>query len=569
MALASHVATLGDLFGNGLFVHASVQRDFQWTEKECEELVDDLYRAFSLTPSGASMADPDAADEELEPEDDVDAGATKLELTDRPYYLGTVVLGDPDAEDRRPVFDGLQRLTALTILIAVVRDLLGQSELSERLHRAIIKPPNLARMRLPVRDGSLHDEVQVRGATQRALNRPPATDMGLRIRSARALFKRKLHSWPVEQKTAFAEFLLERSAFTVLEVKDAFLAIRIFMSTNTRGKPLRRSDVLKGQIIELVAQESGAEAAERAATQWSSFQKRLGDDLEMYIRCVAFMSDGRDRGIDFVGGLFQHLQETKGASAFVGQLGNALNAWDALNHYRDARRPLSKIDAAILRMSLIPWHEWKPLALAILKEFGASAEALLVKLERMTVAIELADLARARRSTLYAKALTALRHGRGANWTPYRITKDRRARLVSVLQDTALEPREARPIIVWLDALKAGGQAPAYLAEGTLEHVLPCNPDESWNVNFPTPELRQTCAQQIGNMAWVDEASNVELGALGLPLKQSIIRRKKLHQRYALIGDVLRERNWSPESVAARTKTLANVVLNYLGQPGL
>lgn len=568
MTLMSSVMSLEGLFADELFVHASVQRDFQWTDKECDQLIDDLWRAFALTPRGAGLIVRESDKENGEGAAGESSSEAPQEIVDRPYYLGAVVIGQKDDEERRAIFDGLQRLTAITILMAVLRDVLGEGDVAERLHRAIFKPPHTPRMRLPIRDGSLHDEVQVRGATKKALNKPPATDMAERIRTARALFKRKAKNWTKEEAGGFASFILERTLLTIVEVDDAFLAIRIFMSTNTRGKPLLRADVLKGQIVELVAQESGAEAAERAAAQWSSFQKRLGDDLELYIRSVAFMNDRRDRGIDFVGGLFNHLQQAKTASAFVGQLSNAITAWEALMRHREARRPLSKADATLWRMTFIPWHEWKPLALAVLKDYRADAEALLVKVERMTIAIAIADLSRDRRSEIYARALESLYRTRGgANWTPYRITAERRARILSGLFDTALEPRDARPVVSWLEALRAGAAAHTYLAEGSLEHILPLNPDSSWQADFPTAEIHQTNAQQLGNMAWIDKASNDQLAHNPFPVKQSIIRRLKLQQRYALIGDVLKQKSWNPEVVAARTKGMANTVLAYIGQP--
>lgn len=108
------------------FAIPDYQRPYAWGKDEALQLLDDLQSALDRD-------------------------------TDEPYFLGSVVLvkekGVPDAE----VIDGQQRLTTLTILLAVLRDLATVPTLSTDIQKFIEEPEVLwndqpARPRLRLRD---------------------------------------------------------------------------------------------------------------------------------------------------------------------------------------------------------------------------------------------------------------------------------------------------------------------------------------------------------------------------------------------------------------------------------
>ena len=92
------------------YVIPSYQRPYAWTTDETSELFDDLYDFYRT-----------------EPEDS--------------YFLGSIVLIKEEGNPRAEVIDGQQRLTTLTILLAVLSDQF-EGELRDKLKKYVEEPGN-------------------------------------------------------------------------------------------------------------------------------------------------------------------------------------------------------------------------------------------------------------------------------------------------------------------------------------------------------------------------------------------------------------------------------------------
>ena len=108
--LNAEVVTIEQLFQLGHFRPASVQRDYEWTLKQCSELLDDLLRVSAdagheaVTHSSDSQAD---ADDEEPPAPGMQLDADLPESGPVPaYFLGSIVVR-PKAIGSLEVFDGL------------------------------------------------------------------------------------------------------------------------------------------------------------------------------------------------------------------------------------------------------------------------------------------------------------------------------------------------------------------------------------------------------------------------------------------------------------------------------
>ncbi|MFF3878986.1 DUF262 domain-containing protein [Streptomyces sp. NPDC001978] len=64
---------------------------------------------------------------------------------DEPYFLGSIVLVKANRNAHADVIDGQQRLTTLTILLALLRDLTEDPELRSDLNKLVIEPGNKVR----------------------------------------------------------------------------------------------------------------------------------------------------------------------------------------------------------------------------------------------------------------------------------------------------------------------------------------------------------------------------------------------------------------------------------------
>jgi len=99
--LEAHDKLIREIFeGSYQFEIPDYQRPYAWTTEQATELFDDLYSA---------MQDARAA------------GASSQ------YFLGSIVLIKADRDPKSFVVDGQQRLSTLTILLAVLRVLMPNS----------------------------------------------------------------------------------------------------------------------------------------------------------------------------------------------------------------------------------------------------------------------------------------------------------------------------------------------------------------------------------------------------------------------------------------------------------
>ena len=105
--------------GNYVFSVPSYQRPYSWTKDNAAELFDDLFDAYqNKTSEGDS------------------------------YFLGSLVLKKDPYKPNSDIIDGQQRLTTLTILLAILRDQLSSSiefnVFSKDLHSRIFKSDQIS-----------------------------------------------------------------------------------------------------------------------------------------------------------------------------------------------------------------------------------------------------------------------------------------------------------------------------------------------------------------------------------------------------------------------------------------
>ena len=254
-----------------LFEIPDYQRPYAWTTEQAGELLDDLLMAMNT-------------DEET------------------PYFLGSIVLiKDPDRA-RAEVVDGQQRLTTLTILFCVLRELTGDQEHRDELDmyvRARGRP--LAgihdRFRLSLRDRdqeSFRKNVQAVGKLEDFLksggNLP---DSQRRIRENADHIWRNLKTASQRKCERLARFLILRCYLVVVSASDQDSAYRIFSVMNDRGLNLSPTDILKAEIIGSIDLQRRAQYTD----VWEEIEEDLGRedfrDLFAHIRMIQVKSKAR------------------------------------------------------------------------------------------------------------------------------------------------------------------------------------------------------------------------------------------------------------------------------------
>ena len=198
------------------FVPANIQRDFQWTKHEIAQLLDDL-------------ADFIATDEPV-------------------YYLGPMV-GTQSDQRKISIYDGLQRTTTLTILIAALRDRITDPVLKGRLNRCIKNEDDGSpRLTLSGNNNSLKTLVQDDDATIGLATGGSQFGIHRTIRDNRNVIVRRLDRQSEDELTILAKALLEKTEVIFVLTSSQSVAERIFDTTNRRGLSIETHDLIKSRL---------------------------------------------------------------------------------------------------------------------------------------------------------------------------------------------------------------------------------------------------------------------------------------------------------------------------------
>lgn len=558
---------LGRLLVLGHFAPAAVQRDFRWEKKECRALLDDFSRAFieaGLDPT-ALLKDGDMAEDDPMP---------PKRLPD--YFLGSIVLME-NAPGEFSIFDGQQRITSCTALLATLRDRCSSSELTEELDACVRDAEHMGRLALNLRDHTLSYDVQRPGATRtfwRDEDRDGVSDAGLRLRAAISVFRGEIDRWDVRKLDAFAQFLLEKVMVVCILVQDERLANLAFETTNFRGLRLDQADALKSQIIDAIGgANSNTSEQEIAGAVWLDLQREFGvREFERFLTAVDFCERRRWQGPTKFADLFAHLKQSHGPR---------LSDWlhSQLQKYAQAYRPLIAhetmvstrgADLHLRRMSLLPWREWAAIAMHQRLTLPPDDwEGALRRLEGASFAILFAGYSSQDRANIFSKAIRQR--------DPYRrgalTFNDGALRKIDeyLTGPTDEDDKETLHATVrWLEALHWGKELPLAPLENnlTVEHILPLRPDALWTNDFPDRAARERLSRLIGNLCLLPKMENQFLAGNRTYKDKRIVLRgagRQLHMPRA----IAEHERWLPTVILSRTAQLKEMAWQAMGLPAI
>ena len=85
-----------------------------------------------------------------------------------------------------------------------------------------------------------------------------------------------------------------------------------------------------------------------------------------------------------------------------------------------------------------------------------------------------------------------------------------------------------------------------------LEHILPVNPSDDWNVSS---EVAAAFYRRLGNMVLLNAKENVEIGNGTFLEKKAVFRRSP----FVLTSQVAKWRDWGPHQIDTRQTALADM----------
>lgn len=621
------------MFGDSLFRPATVQRTFEWEDFEAVQFLADIVRhsGLQLAPDtpvdnaelrvGAAAAPAGLAT--VAPRDlplTIDDGP---ELTDRPnphllalaarrepggtgtsqldpppgdvepYFIGTVIFRPATRSDGRvEVFDGLQRLTVLTILFAALRDTCSDPNRTASLQTMVFdgETPRLVQTASKT---AFQNRIQRPGGVteNRRFNPKSYGHAGAKMMAIAQAFRREIVGWSAESHAAFCDYLLSSVYAHRMLVSDPRMARQMFVSTNLHGRPLNVVDVLKGQLIETFSSATST-SDEAFLKQWLRLRSQFNDEFQEYLRVVDAVERRRPQGTAWeteFGAFVQARYAPSEREAFFGRMEEQAESWRQVkeivkNAGLPGREP-GALEENLYRLHVFKWYDWQPLALLWWHQVrelrsrnafdGDAANRLQAKfdlLHRRCMAMVLTDLPDTSRETRFRVALQDEWAGRDVfaeseeERGPLSLTPTQLRKLDENLRKPITDPATWSLLVRWLEMSDWRPNIPELLKKGNCEHVLSRN---QAHVAARDNAEHERLALALGNLAFISEATNAELANATPQEKLPALQRET--SDYVLVRSVVSDlngqsrMNWGAEEIVERTELLRQKVWRALG----
>lgn len=547
----SETISLGQLLADPFtFRIPDYQRPYSWTTKEAEQLLDDLY----LELDAASLEEPEAG-----------------------YFLGAVLLMEhevsavTDGSTSRvyDIVDGQQRLVTITILLAVIRDLIAEEggsaeELSHPRLWTRSDVGEIPRIILRGRDGEfLRAHVQQPGASSTMPTDDDLTIGETQILSVREHLAAALFGQSVDDLTRLARYLIDACFFAVITTRTVDRAHRIFSVLNERGRPLARNDILKAQILGAIA------AARRGAytRTWERIERELGGDFESLFSHIRTIEE-RSRA-KVISGIADLVEGGGGPERF----------------FKDVLEPYAEIHSLLMHpakghalsptitrhLTYLGWlssAEWMPAAMLFWHKHAADAaslEAFLVRLDRLAYGVRLLGLGADKRRSRFLAVLSAVRNGANldAPDSTLELARDELRNIQYNLRNLHSRSQLTCKLVL-LRLNDEISDKPQQLEPGqlTVEHVLPQKPGKQsqWRLWYPTADEREASVQSLGNLVLVTKEENDKARNLELARKQECYFAHGVEQAPAITRALHGLAEWRPEHIKEREDRLLALV---------
>ena len=525
------------------------QRSYAWTTEQTGELLDDLLHAMGHVENVSDAS---------------------------PYFLGSIVIIKNGSNPRAQIVDGQQRITTLTILFCVLRELASEDN-KRTIHGYIYAPDDMfagikGHYRLTVRklDKDFFERnIQQMGKLSDFIARPHASrsDSHQRMLENASYLHSLLAEIDEKRRNTLMQFLLQRCYLVIVSTSDQNSAYRIFSILNNRGLDLSPTDILKADIIGSLEEN----VQSRYTTIWERIEEDLGSErfrhLFEHIRMIAMKN--RPRGT---------LQQE-----FQNHVLNSVDRGDFIDNvlepYAEAYEVVTgasyecigdsgKVNEYLRYLNWLDNSNWIPPAIAFYKCSHSNPDMFLRfvrDLERLAYKMFIVRANKNQRINRYRDILHTieLKADLFSLSSPLQLTPRDKTNLLKALNGPVYsQTRMRRTLLLRLDTLLADAGARYDYPTITIEHVLPQNPrgNSQWLTDFPNEEERMEWTHRLANLVLLSRKKNWQ--ALNYDFDR---KKKEYFQRggvapFALTARVLDEEEWTPAALQRRQRELIDVL---------
>ncbi len=555
---------LRDILKDELYYQIPIyQRPYQWTEENCEKLLDDLFFNY---------------------EDDRESD----------YFCGSLVLiaiSEDSKAKTYDIVDGQQRLSTFILLAKVLATLYSErlTEESKDYLQESLNGRYGKKDRLNFNAIGFNSKKDFQYALTSFNDAPISNNKNNYLKNAICL-KNYLKKKEIEDINDFIEWLYFKVVFITITCPDADKALRIFNVLNARGLALSATDIFKGELLKHAKEHEREEFVSR----WNALSQKCSDnDLKIetlfswyltYLNPVTGGKNMEERLADQFERLNKPpLEYLKGVEDFYNAYCWVLEMQDRhayLLSYKDDDYLCVMLCASLL-------HHYSDQDIEALRE-------LLVKFYYQDW---VAGKTRTTRSQTCCNIINALKEKKSVEniasivkkyLNDKNITQDFKRNL----QDSHLytkfyfingkSPKKnswLKPILILVNYFMSDNANPAYIKMDNdlhVERILPENPDPSsqWVKDF-SEEERELYTHSLANLTLLGGKKNTKALNQDFKEKKEIYMGKpvaldnkktfKVMDCYDMTkNDVCRYTEWTPKSLEKREKELIKIIESAL-----
>ena len=529
-----------------LFEIPAYQRPYAWTTEQATELLDDLLVAIGN----------DGNMEEVSP-----------------YFLGSIVLIKDAHRALAQVVDGQQRLTTLTILFCVLRELSEDDDARNSLDKYVCEKGDMYagsedRFRLSLRERDrdiFREKIQIAGRLPSFLKQDKAslTDSQQRMYENSEYLWTQLSSLEQSKRDRLTMFLVQRCYLVVVSASDQNSAYRIFSVMNDRGLDLSPTDILKADIIGSMHETIRANYTD----QWEEIEEDLGREdfreLFAHIRMIYVKSKARGNlNQEFQDGVLTKINGRQFIDVVLQPLSEAYQIVSRAAY--ESTRDAEKVNAYLRHLGRLDNYDWAPPAISFFERHRHDTKALFQffrDLERLAYALFVMRANINVRISRYANVLHAIEKGDSlaADASALQLSADEKSSVITSLEGPIyLQTRVRMPLLLRLDGLLADKGATYEHRVLSVEHVLPQTPAKGsiWLEWFPDEEDREQWTHRLANLVLLSRQKNTQAQNFDFERKKREYFQRKGVATFALTSQVLNQSDWTPDVLEKRQEDL-------------
>lgn len=545
LGVRAQESSLSGIFGQGeRLCMPPYQRSYSWGEREALDLLGDL------------------------------AEATDSSI---PHFIGAIVLVNGAETGMGEIVDGQQRLTTLTILLAVLRDLETDMDRAAALHAMIADEarPMLGeaanwRLTLNYMDGAFfRDTIQRLGATKSLENEPGESDSQQRMVGNATAILKELKKMTDERRRALTDTAVGGCALVRVVVNDKDQGFKVFRVLNTRGKEPDAHDIIKTELFQKA--RFSVKEANAYAERWAEHEAVLGggafDDLLRQIRAI---HDRSPKG-DLVAGFQKAVLSKIDPRKFLDELlPDYVAAYRQITTAKVSDGPnAALVSDKLNQLRALEQQSWRAPALKFLVERGIDspiAPEFFTGLERLGYVNQLILHDKDQRNKRFSKVSDAVISERTllANNGPFAISKDEARKVHERLLGRFATFGQRRAMALRLNAALDDGFTIPPESDATVEHVLPrsVQEDSHWMITWPDPAKRREQCDTLGNFVLLTHKVNQKADRHDYRAKKEVYFNGGGGADFALTRDLMDQDAWTPEVVRKRTEGLAEILIS-------